>query len=608
MTKTISQSRSHSFSQLERARVRHIHLDIHPKFDDRTLECVATLDVQRAEAWPDAPIVLDTEQLDIREVSASSNGLDYQPAKYELGAAEKILGSPLSVTAPASVVRVKVAYSTSPEASALQWLDSSQTSSRLYPFLFTQSQSIHARSWMPIQDTPALRVTFSTVVHAPPGMIALMSAGNNAESTHTGPHKFYMEHPVPPYLIALAIGRLDFAAISARTGVYAEPSLIQRAAHEFRDTERMIDAAERLYGQYRWGRYDLLVLPPSFPYGGMENPRLTFLTPTVITGDGSLVTLIAHELAHSWAGNLVTNANWGDFWLNEGFTTYIEHRIQEELYGRDRVEVEEVLSRLSLEEEMSKLEDRDQILDMDLTGRDPDEAVTSVPYVKGALFLQSLEQIFGRETFDHFLRDYFDHFAFQSVTTNEAIQYLRKKLLNSAPGVSVPVEEWLSKPGLPDSAPKTESRVLQTIRDEASLWKSNGIALTNQQSELWDTHQWLFFLREVDTAVTSERMAELDDEFGLSHTKNSEILAQWLLMSVRHGYQSANPSVEEFLASVGRLKYIKPIYEELATTPEGHRLAGRIFRKARCLYHPIARTAIEQVLSPRIESPILTTS
>jgi aminopeptidase N len=408
-----------------------------------------------------------------------------------------------------------------------------------------------------------------------------------------------MEHPVPPYLIALAVGRLDFATTSFRTGVYAEPSLINAAEHEFADTEKMVEAAERLYGPYRWGRYDLLVLPPSFPYGGMENPRLTFLTPTVITGDRSLITLIAHELAHSWAGNLVTNADWGGFWLNEGFTTYIEHRIQEEIYGRERVEVEQVLSRLDLEEEMSKLEDRDQLLDIDLTGRDPDEAVTSIPYVKGALFLQSLEQTFGRPRFDRFLRDYFDHFAFHSLTTKEAIRYLRERLLNPAADLAarVPVDDWLSKPGLPESAPNTEARALKTIKDIALRWTTGQLDLTTQLAASWDTYQWLYFLSELPLEMTPDRMSELDAKFGLSQTTNNEVLAQWLLISVRNGYSGAALSVERFLKSVGRLKYIKPIYERMALTSEGRTWALKVFGEARRFYHPIARTAIERVLS-----------
>ena len=590
--------RSHSFSEFYKVRVRHVHLDIRPQFDRHELNCIAVLDIQRENSWPDAPVVLDTERLDVREVSASSDGSNFAPVSYELGQEDQVLGQPLVIKAPPPTIRLKIVYSTSPDASALQWLEPNQTASRTLPFLYTQSQAIHARSWIPIQDIPAVRLTFSAVVHAPPRMMALMSAGNNEQLTHDSPYHFRMEKPVPPYLIALAIGRLDFASTGYRTGVYAEPSLIHRAGYEFGDTEKMIETAERLFGLYRWGRYDLLVLPPSFPYGGMENPCLTFLTPTVITGDRSLVALIAHELAHSWSGNLVTNKNWDDFWLNEGFTTYIEHRIQEEIYGKDRVEVEQVLSRLSLDEEMSKLEDRDQLLDTDLTDRDPDEAMTLVPYVKGALFLQTLEQTFGRARFDRFLRDYFDHFAFQSVTTKQAKQYIRDKLLNSATGraASVPVDEWLSKPGLPPSTPVVEAKVLTSIREAALRW-AGGMPLSRQEAASWDSHQWLYFLNELPAHLTAAKMSQLDAEFGLSQSANSEILARWLLMSVGNGYHAADPRIEEFLTSVGRLKYIKPIYEALVATPDGRRVAAVIYAKTKSFYHPIARTAIEQVFS-----------
>jgi len=590
--------RSHSFSEFYKVRVRHVHLDIRPQFDRHELDCIAVLDIQRENSWPDAPVVLDTERLDVREVSASSDGSNFAPVSYELGQQDQVLGQPLVIKAPPPTIRLKIVYSTSPDASALQWLEPNQTASRTLPFLYTQSQAIHARSWIPIQDIPAVRLTFSAVVHAPPRMMALMSAGNNEQLTHDSPYHFRMEKPVPPYLIALAIGRLDFASTGYRTGVYAEPSLIHRAAYEFGDTEKMIETAERLFGLYRWGRYDLLVLPPSFPYGGMENPCLTFLTPTVITGDRSLVALIAHELAHSWSGNLVTNKNWDDFWLNEGFTTYIEHRIQEEIYGKDRVEVEQVLSRLSLDEEMSKLENRDQLLDTDLTDRDPDEAMTLVPYVKGALFLQTLEQTFGRARFDRFLRDYFDHFAFQSVTTAQAKQYIRDKLLNSATGraAPVPVDEWLSEPGLPPSAPVVEARVLTSIQ-EAALRCAAGMPLPRQEAAGWDSHQWLYFLNELPADLTAAKMSQLDAEFGLSQSTNSEILARWLLMSVRNGYHAADPRIEEFLTSVGRLKYIKPIYEALVATPDGRTVAADIYDKTKSFYHPIARTAVEQVFS-----------
>ena len=306
-----------------------------------------------------------------------------------------------------------------------------------------------------------MRVTYSAVVRTPKELVAVMSAPNDPNAPRNGEYHFRQRNAIPSYLIALAVGDLQFRAIGSRTGVYAEPSVADRAAAEFADTEKMLQAAQDLYGAYRWGRYDLLVLPPSFPFGGMENPSLTFATPTILAGDKSLVSLVAHELAHSWSGNLVTNATWSDFWLNEGFTVYVERRILEKIYGRPREEMEAVLGRQELEAELAKLPPGDQILHIDLKGRDPDDGVTSVPYEKGALLLRSLEEKFGRERFDAFLREYFDHFAFQSITTGIFVDYLQKHLLNG--NTDIPLDEWLNKPGLPATAPRPVSDAFEKV-------------------------------------------------------------------------------------------------------------------------------------------------
>src|SRR6185295_20192533 len=276
-------------------------------------------------------VVLDTRDLEIRRVTLDDGKTE---ARFRLGDEVKILGRPLEIEIAPGTTWVNVDYSTKPEAAALQWLTPEQAGSP-YPFLYTQSESILARTWVPCQDTPGVRMAYEATVHAPRGLLALMSAENPTQDSADGVYHFQMRQPIPSYLLALAVGELEFRPLSPRSGVYAEPSVIELAAWELADTPKMIDAAERLYGPYRWGRYDLLVLPPSFPYGGMENPRLTFATPTILARDRSLVSLVAHELAHSWSGNLVTNSNWNDFWLNEGFTTYIENRLMDALYGKE---------------------------------------------------------------------------------------------------------------------------------------------------------------------------------------------------------------------------------------------------------------------------------
>jgi leukotriene-A4 hydrolase len=383
-----------------------------------------------------------------------------------------------------------------------------------------------------------------------------------------------------------------------RTGVYAEPSVVERAAGEFRDTERMVEATERLYGPYRWGRYDILVLPPSFPFGGMENPRLTFATPTIIAGDRSLVSLIAHELAHSWSGNLVTNATWRDFWLNEGFTTYLERRILEAVYGRDRAQMEAALGRRTLDDEIKTVEARDEILHVDLKGRDPDEGFTQVPYEKGALFLRHLEETFGRERFDPFVRAYFDHFAFQSITTEDFTRYLRQNLLNRHPRLAarVPVEEWIESAGLPASAPSPRSDAFARVEEQARRWQQGSLRAEQIDTRQWTTHEWLHFLKSLPEDLSRDRMAELDRAFRLTRSGNSEVAFQWLLMSIRSRYEAAYPRLEEFLTTIGRRKFLSPLYGELAKTPEGRERAAAIYRRARPGYHPIAVSTIDQLL------------
>ncbi len=451
---------THSYANPQVVRVNHVDLDWTVLFDKKILQGTATLSVERAANSQNAPLILDTRDLRIERVETSNGGNLYKKTEYNVGAADKILGAPLTVQLPRNANLVRIYYSTSPNASGLQWLEPQQTAGKKLPFMFSQAQAIHARSFIPLQDSPQVRVTYTARVRTPKNLIAVMSAeGNSQTNARNGDYKFKMTRAIPPYLIAVAVGDLQFRALGKRTGVYTEPSMIEKSAFELADTEKMVAATEKIYGAYRWGRYDLLVLPPSFPFGGMENPMLTFATPTILAGDKSLVSLVAHELAHSWSGNLVTNATWRDFWLNEGFTTYLERRIIEAVYGANRREMEAVLGRRSLEEEMAEMEMRDQILHVELQGRDPDEGFTGVPYEKGALFLRYLEETFGREKFDRFVRGYFDSHAFQSITTETFIDYLQKNLIDkNADLVSrADIDEWIEKAGLPKNAPQPKS-------------------------------------------------------------------------------------------------------------------------------------------------------
>jgi aminopeptidase N len=548
----------HSYARPDAVRLRHADLDLAVDFDRKTLHGTATLHYDRLA---EGDLVLDTRGLAIEAVENA--------AGFELGQPHPYLGAPLCIRLSGGGP-VRVRYSTVPTASGLQWLEPAQTAGKRHPFLYSQSQAIHARSWIPVQDSPGVRITYSGRIAVPDGLRAAMSAPLQPDGS------FRMEHPVPPYLIALAAGDLACREIGPRSAVYAEPAVVEAAAREFEDTEAMIRAVEELYGPYRWGRYDLLVLPPSFPFGGMENPCLTFATPTVIAGDKSLVSLVAHELAHSWSGNLVTNATWRDFWLNEGFTVYVERRVLEKLYGRERADMEAVLGRRELDREMAHLPECDRVLHVNLDGRDPDDGMTLVPYEKGALLLRTIEAEVGRERFDAFLRGYFDRFAFQSIDTAQFLDYLRREL-----PTSVPLDEWTEKPGIPAGAAEPQSDVLARVERDGA-----------RDTSRWSTHEWLHFLRSRRTAD----LAALDREFHLTRSGNSEILCQWLLMALETGYQPAYPRAEEFLCSVGRRKFIKPLYAELMKTPEGAARARRIYAKARPGYHPIAQAAIDGIV------------
>ncbi|MCZ2077850.1 MAG: M1 family metallopeptidase [Bryobacterales bacterium] len=589
----------HSFSRPMEVRVRHVDLDLEADFARKILRGFATLHLERSRDAGQAPLVLDTRDLEIAKTEAAGSDGAFHAVRYSLGRTDKILGTELIIEASAAASRVRIWYQTSPSASGLQWLSPAQTAAKRHPFLFSQSQAIHARSWIPLQDTPGVRFTYNARIRTPKALIALMSAENDPKTERDGEYTFRMPQPIPSYLMAIAVGDLMFRALSNRTGVYAEPPIIEAAAKEFSDTEKMVQAAESLYGPYRWGRYDLLVLPPSFPFGGMENPRLTFVTPTVLAGDKSLVSLVAHELAHSWSGNLVTNATWSDFWLNEGVTTYIERRIEEVLYGERRASMEAALGRQSLEKEIERLDDRFEILHVDLTGMDPDEGVTDIPYEKGALFLRTLEETFGRKVFDVFLRGYFDHFAFQSITTAQFIGYLKKNLFVSHPEQArrIPLEEWIYKAGVPAGAANPVSDAFEKAEQRAARWHNEQVPIAKTDTAGWTTQEWLAFLRYFeDHRLTPEQMARLDRQFQFTQTGNSEIEFEWLLLSVRYGYTPAYSRLEEFLTTVGRRKFLRPLYEELVKTPEGAIRARSIYAKARPGYHPIAQATVDEIL------------
>lgn len=586
----------HSYSNPHHVTITHLHLELEVDFEKQVLRGHATLDIDRTTLGE--PLILDTMDLNVTRVETSDGNSDFTEANFSFGPSDTILGSPLVITLDPGINRVRIVYSTSQDAKALQWLTPQQTAGKRNPFMFTQSQPINARSWIPVQDSPQVRMTYSAVIRTPPHLLAVMGAANIPKLSE-GTYEFTMPQPIPSYLIALAVGDLNFRSVGPRTGVYAEPPLLDKAAIEFSDTERMMSVTEALYGEYRWDRYDLLLLPPSFPLGGMENPRLTFLTPTILAGDKSLVSLIAHELAHSWAGNLVTNATWSDFWLNEGVTTYVERRVIEELYGREREEMEASIALARLEDEIETLTPDFQILHINLNGYDPDEGTTLVPYQKGALLLRQLEEVFGRDVFDQFLRDYFARFAFKSISTAEFAEYLRQELFSSNPERAklIPLDEWLYEPNLPASTPRPKSDTFAKIEKQAARWLTQEIKAGELFAKSWHTQEWIHFLHCLPRTLDRARMLELDSEFHLTEVGNSEIAHAWLLLAIRANYERAYPRLTEYLRSIGREKLIKPLYEELVKTADGRKRASEIYQVARPGYHTIVTRKLDKVLS-----------
>ncbi|WP_421712194.1 M1 family metallopeptidase [Alteromonas abrolhosensis] len=579
----------HSFANPNEIRVTHLSLDLTANFESKQLVGEVTLDVERTKPGNNT-LVLDTRALEIQRVSVEGESVP-----FEMGETDPDLGTPLTITLPSAANSVTVAYSTSPEASGVQWLTPAQTAGKKHPFLFTQAQAVHARSFIPLQDSPQVRVTYDATIKTPESLLAVMSASNDPTTERDGEYEFNMPQPIPSYLIALAIGDLEFKAMGERTGVYAEPALLESAAKEFEDTEAMLEVTEETYGPYQWDRYDLLILPPSFPFGGMENPRLSFITPTVIAGDKSLVSLIAHELAHSWSGNTVTNATWRDLWLNEGFTTYLTYRIMEMIYGHDRFKKEAVLGYQDLENDVAALEENDEILAIDLRGRNPDDVFSNIPYEKGALFLREIEHKIGRENFDAFLMQYFKDFAFKSITTDTFIAYLDDTLLKQYPDKldANRIHTWIFEPGIPEGAPHPESDAFTKIDDTRSAWLSGDVKAADIETAQWTVHEWLYFLNNMPESLSEAQLAELDSAFSLTSTKNNEIAHSWLMIAVQNNYQPAYDRLYSYLVSIGRNKLVKPLYRELSKTPEGKAFAKRAFEEAKPGYHPLTVKANE---------------
>ncbi|WP_456312971.1 leukotriene A4 hydrolase C-terminal domain-containing protein [Pseudomonas shirazensis] len=580
----------HTFSKADLAVVKHLDLDIKVDFDTQTISGKASWQIDNISKGDE--IIFDENTLEITKVTL---GDDEKETKFKLGTAVEFHGKPLHITIEPNTTKVNIYYKTTKDAVALQWLTPQQTADKKKPFLFSQGESIWSRTWIPCQDSPGIRFTYNAKVTVPKDLLAVMSAVNPQKKNDTGVYTFKQDKAIPSYLMAIAVGDIEFQSIDNRTGVYAEPSLIKKSAWEFAELGKMVVAAEKLYGPYRWGRYDVLVLPPSFPYGGMENPNLTFLTPGVIAGDRSLTSLLAHELGHSWSGNLVTNATWDDIWLNEGFTTYVEHRIGEAIFGKKEFEMQNVITRKELVDNVAEYGDTnpDTRLKVSLTGRNPDDGISLIPYVKGYAFLRVIEDAVGREKFDVFIKNYFDAHAFQSITTEDFVKYINENLIKGDKTLAdkIKLEDWIYKPGIPSNITAVSSADFDAIDKIQKSWRETGVKGLSQK--ITTTTEKQHFIDHLPTDITPKEMAALDNEFNFTKGGNFIIKRQWFVPSIRYKYTAAYPAIEQFLISTSRTGSIMMLYKEMAKTPEGKVWAKQIFEKAKSGYHATTVQAVE---------------
>ena len=581
---------THSYSEPNKAVVTHLDLALHVDFDTKTLFGKATWDINVKQG---NQIIFDCKDLTINSV-VDQDGVELA---YSTGPNDDVLGQPLWITVGDTTQKVVIQYTTSPKAAALQWLSPQQTSGKESPFLFTQSQAILARTWIPTQDSPGIRFTYSADVAVPSHMVALMSAENPTQKTENGEYHFVMDKAIPSYLMALSVGDVEFRSVGERTGVYAEANVLEAAVYEFEDMENMVIAAEALYGPYVWGRYDLIVLPPSFPFGGMENPKLTFATPTILAGDRSLVSLVAHELAHSWSGNLVTNSTWDDFWLNEGFTVYFEERIMEALYGRDYSEMLASLSLAGLTAEVDEFmvnRPKDTHLKLDLEGRNPDDGMNSIAYDKGYYFLRLCEETVGRESWDSFVKGYFTDHSFQVMDT-EGFLVLLNDFLTQEQQNTIGVDEWVYGPGIPNNCPTPNASRFQRVQLAIDSYLEKGMIPGTAKMNEWSTHEWLRFINGLGEDVTIEQLTILDQNFMFTQSGNSEILAAWFQPTIKAGYEPVVPVVEEFLIRVGRRKFLTPTYSAMKNSGNLE-WARDVYTRARPNYHYVAVETMDALL------------
>lgn len=580
----------HSSANTDALCVHHLDLNLVVDFDLQQLIGVARLQFTRTISA--VSLVLDCRDLLIQAITDSQAN----PLSYTMSDVSDILGQKLLIDVGEQVDEVVIDYRTSTNAQGLQWLTPQQTLGKKLPYLFSLSQPINARSWIPLQDTPKARITFNATINVPQGLRAVMSAENIPDMPDDGVFTFCMNKPIPTHLLAIAVGELSFQATGPRSGIYTEPGMLAAAVKEFEDTESMIQIAESILGPYAWGRFDMIILPPSFPFGGMENPMLAFMTPTLIAGDKSLVSTVAHELAHSWTGNLVSNATWRDLWLNEGFTTYFTNRIVEAVYGEEQAELEWVIEYGRLQEEMGSTPLVSQTLPANVQDRDPNLAFNRFTYDKASMFVHELESRLGRAAFDKFLFQYVDYFSFSAITTETFIDYAKQTLLveHHDKLTLSELNEWVYGQGLPQwfIGPTSSSLDKVELAVEAVIKGTPAIEL---QVDGWRVHHWQYFLTQLPLVVSQAVLLDLDATFTLTNSLNAEIACDWYRVAIRNHFDPVLPALSGYLCRIGRGKFVRPLFVELQIAGYQQELLD-IYAKARPGYHPSLQVQLDKLL------------
>jgi leukotriene-A4 hydrolase len=582
----------HSYYDTTQPLSNQLHLNWRVDFERRQIDGSVTIDLKCPST---GYLDLDTKSITIH----SARTQDGKDISWQLGDPDPILGSRLRLDLPEETSSVVIHYTTSPEAIALQWLAPEMTLGKRRPFMYSQCQPIHARSIVPCQDTPRVRIRYRAAITVPEGLTAVLSAGPSGDrpekSVGASTFLFEMPQPIPPYLLAIAAGDLQSRDLSPRARVWAEPEMVDRAAYEFGEVERMIETAEQLFGPYEWDRYDMLVLPPAFPFGGMENPRMTFLTPTIVAGDRSLVDVIAHELAHSWTGNLVTNATMDHFWLNEGFTTWAERRILDALHGEESSALRWAVGQKDLDASVARFGVDSPVtkLRTDLRGIDPDDVYSSIPYEKGARFVTAMERHVGSARFNKFIRTYIQTFRLTSITSEEFLAFLNQEM----PGIeeAVNANAWLYDTGMPSNAPAFKSEKLDKLISAANSF-AGGLMPEARQIESWDSSQLLIFLQHLPRELSGESLDWLDRNFKLTGRGNYEILVEWLTVALGSDHEPVFDRARLVLREIGRMKYLRPLYSAMGRHSRTRALAGEIYTREKAGYHILSRRVIESII------------